>query len=92
MNSDDRHKLVVPLHTMRKLTAGCGGFPLLETLYLLQRCVLSLTLTELPVLGDHLAIAADAAAGVGAKAVTAAAFSFTRVFLTFIYICKSDSR
>lgn len=43
-------------------------------------------MTELPVLGDHLAIAADAAAGVGAKAVTAAAFSFTRVFLTFIYI------
>lgn len=47
-----------------------------------------LTLTELPVLGDHLAVAAVAVAGVGAVAVHALALAFTGVVLTLIHIYK----
>lgn len=45
-----------------------------------------LTLTELPVLGDHLAVAAVALAGVGAIAVYTAALPFTWVLVTLIHI------
>lgn len=47
-----------------------------------------LTLTELPVLGDHLAVAAVALAGVGAVAVHALALPFTGVVLALIHIYK----
>lgn len=55
-----------------------GGFHPLET---------SLTLTELAVLGDHLAVAAVALTGIGAIAVHAAALPFARVAVTFIHVC-----
>lgn len=45
-----------------------------------------LTLTELPVLGDHLAVATVALAGVGAIAVYTAALPFTWVLVTLIHI------
>lgn len=45
-----------------------------------------LTLTELPVMGDHLAVAGVAVAGVGAVAVDAAAFAFARVVFALIYV------
>lgn len=50
----------------------------------------SLTLTELPVLGDHLAVAGVAVAGVGAVAVDASAFAFARVVLALVYVYMAD--
>lgn len=47
-----------------------------------------LTLTELPVLGDHLAVAAVALTGVGAIAVYTAALPFTWVLVALIHICN----
>lgn len=49
-----------------------------------------LTLTELPVLGDHLAVAGAAVAGVGAVAVDAAAFALARVVLALVHIYAAD--
>lgn len=49
-----------------------------------------LTLTELPVLGDHLAVAGVAVAGVGAVAVDAAAFALARVVLALVHIYTAD--
>lgn len=49
-----------------------------------------LTLTELPVLGDHLAVAGAAVAGVGAVAVDAAAFALARVVLALVHIYTAD--
>lgn len=43
-------------------------------------------LTELPVLGDHLAVAAVAVTGIGAVAVYTAALLFTRVLVAFVHI------
>lgn len=60
-------------------------FPM-ETLFLMLSFVLCLTLTELPVLSDHLAVAAVALAGVGTVAVYAAALPFTWVLVTLIHI------
>lgn len=45
-----------------------------------------LTLTEFPVLGDHLAIASVALTRVGTIAVYAATLSFTRVLFTLVHI------
>lgn len=45
-----------------------------------------LTLTELPVLGDHLAVATVAVTGVGAIVVYTAALPFTWVIVTLIHI------
>lgn len=49
-----------------------------------------LTLTELPVLGDHLTVADMAVAGVGAVAVDAAAFAITRVVFALVYVYMAD--
>ncbi len=49
-------------------------------------------MTELPVLGDHLAIAAVALTGVGAIAVYAAALPFTWVLVTLIHIYRWSQR
>lgn len=51
-----------------------------------------LTLTELPVLGDHLAVAAVAVAGVGAVAVHALALAFAGVVLALIHIYRQRRR
>lgn len=89
MNSADRQELAVLLQRVRELTAN--GFHPLETCPLL--CFgLRLTLTELPVLGDHLAVAAVALTGVGAIAVYAAALSFTWVLVTLVHICNGRQR
>lgn len=53
---------------------------------------LCLTLTELPVLGDHLAVATVALTGVGAVAVHAAAPPFTGVLVTLVYIYEGGQR
>lgn len=53
---------------------------------------LCLTLTELPVLGDHLAVAAVALTGIGAVAVYTAALPFTRVLVTLVHICDGRRR
>lgn len=45
-----------------------------------------LTLTELPVLGDDLAEAGVAVAGVGAVAVDAAAFAFARLVVALVHV------
>lgn len=47
---------------------------------------LCLTLTELPVLGDHLAVAAEALTGVGSIAVYTVALPSTWVLVTLIHI------
>jgi len=59
----------------------------LETFCPLLSFGLRLTLTELPVLGDHLAVAAVALTGIGAVAVYTAALLFTRVLVAFVHIC-----
>lgn len=51
-----------------------------------------LTLTELPVLGDHLAVAAVAVTGVGAIVVYTAALPFTWVIVTLIHIYSGGQR
>lgn len=76
----------------RKLTTACSVFHPLGTLYVLRSCRLCLTLTELPVLSDHLAVAAVALTGIGAIAVNTAALPFTWVILTLIHICKGRQR
>ena len=62
----------------------------METLCLLLS--LRLTLTELPVLGDHLAVAAVALAGVGAVAVYTAALPFAWVLVTLVHICNQRQK
>ena len=51
----------------------------------------ALTLTELSVVGDDLAVAAEAVAGVGAKRVDTAALPSTRALLTLVHVCM-DTR
>lgn len=64
----------------------------METLHLLLSLGLCLTLTELPILGDHLAVATVALAGVGAIVVYAAPLPFTWVLVTLIHICDERQR
>lgn len=52
----------------------------------------ALTLTELPILGDYLAVAAEALTTVGAVAVCTTAFSVTWITLTFIHIYRGSDR
>lgn len=47
-------------------------------------------MTELPVLGDHLAVAAVAVAGIGAIVVYTAALAFARVLVTLIHIWETE--
>lgn len=48
------------------------------------------TLTELPVLSDHLAVASMAVAGIRAVAVDAATFTFARVVFALVHIYAAD--
>lgn len=89
MKSADRRELEVPWYTVQELKAAFGGFHPLEILCLLLSFGLRLTLTELPVLGDHLAVAAVALAGVGAVAVDAAALPLARVLITLVHVCQT---
>lgn len=49
-------------------------------------------MTELPVLGDHLAVATVTLTGVGAVRVDAATLPFARVGVTLIHICNRKQK
>ena len=49
-------------------------------------------MTELPVLGDHLAVTTVALTGIGAIVVHTVAFPFTWVLVTLIHICNGRQR
>lgn len=87
MNSADRQELAAPQQSV-----ACGGFYPLETLCLLLSFKVCLTLTELPVLGDHLAVAAVAVTGIGAIVVYTAALPFAWVLVTLIHVCNGRRR
>lgn len=89
MNGADRQELRLPQQKDWKAKRSRGSFQSRRTHY----CQLErLTLTGLPVLGDHLAVATVALTGVGTVRVDAATLPFARVSVALIHICSRKQK